>query len=312
MLIVAAALLGLCPLMVMLLSARRVNFTLRWVLVLIYGALSIYLLIFQNRPGYGPGTDPEIARHIVMFAVYFGCFIFVSYAYHRATAGAFITITGFFFWAMSFGLMPLIKTYLPLFHIEKEVGDLPKFVVAMGMLLLLLEDQIEHNKFLALHDDLTGLPNRRLFQDRLSSAMDRACRANTQLALLVIDLDRFKQVNDSFGHHVGDLLLQRVAAAFSGRVRRSDTVARTGGDEFSVILEEPASRADALHVSQALLELLKEPLLLEDCKVQTGASIGIAVFPEDAADMESLCIAADQRMYAAKHASARQADDTAA
>lgn len=312
MLIVAAALLGLCPLMVMLLSARRVNFTLRWVLVLIYGALSIYLLIFQNRPGYGPGTDPEIARHIVMFAVYFGCFVLVSYTYHRASAGAFISITGFFFWALSFGVMPLIRTYLPLFHVENEVGDLPKFVVAMGMLLLLLEDQIEHNKFLALHDDLTGLPNRRLFQDRLSSAMDRACRANTQLALLVIDLDRFKQVNDSFGHHVGDLLLQRVAAAFSGRVRRSDTVARTGGDEFSVILEEPASRADALHVSQALLELLKEPLLLEDCKVQTGASIGIAVFPEDAADMESLCIAADQRMYAAKHASARQADDTAA
>ena len=81
MLIVAAALLGLCPLMVMLLLARRVNFTLRWVLVLIYGALSIYLLIFQNRPGYGPGTDPEIARHIVMFAVYFGCFIFVCFRF---------------------------------------------------------------------------------------------------------------------------------------------------------------------------------------------------------------------------------------
>jgi diguanylate cyclase (GGDEF)-like protein len=312
MLIVAAALLGLCPLTIMLLSARRVSFTLRWVLVLIYGALSIYLLIFQNRPGFGPGTDPEIARHIVMFAVYFCCFILVSYTYHRDTAGAFISITGFFFWALSFGVMPLIKTYLPLFHVENEVGDLPKFVVAMGMLLILLEDQIEHNKFLALHDDLTGLPNRRLFQDRLSSAMDRACRANTQLALLVIDLDRFKQVNDSFGHHVGDLLLQKVAAAFSGRVRRSDTVARTGGDEFSVILEEPASRADALHVSQALLELLKEPLLLEDCKVKAGASIGIAVFPEDASDMESLCIAADRRMYAAKHASARQVDDTAA
>jgi diguanylate cyclase (GGDEF)-like protein len=312
MLIVAAALLGLCPLTVMLLSARRVSFTLRWVLVLIYGALSIYLLIFQNRPGFGPATDPEIARHIVMFAVYFGCFVLVSYTYHRPTAGAFISITGFFFWAISFGVMPLIRTYLPLFHVENEVGDLPKFVVAMGMLLILLEDQIEHNKFLALHDDLTGLPNRRLFQDRLSSAMDRACRANTQLALLVIDLDRFKQVNDSFGHHVGDLLLQRVAAAFAGRVRRSDTVARTGGDEFSVILEEPASRADAMHVSQALLELLKEPLLLEDCKVQTGASIGIAVFPEDAADMESLCIATDQRMYAAKHALARPVDDAAA
>jgi diguanylate cyclase (GGDEF)-like protein len=198
---------------------------------------------------------------------------------------------------MSFVVTPLISIYLPLAHIEKQVWDLPKFVVAVGMLLILLEDQIEHNKFLALHDELTGLPNRRLFQDRLSSALDRARRTNAQTALLVIDLDQFKDVNDSFGHHIGDLLLQRVAAAFSGRARRSDTVARTGGDEFSVILEEPTSRADAMRVSQPLLELLKEPLLLEDCKVQTGASIGIAIFPEDSSDAEALCIAADRRMY---------------
>jgi diguanylate cyclase (GGDEF)-like protein len=133
------------------------------------------------------------------------------------------------------------------------------------------------------------------------SALDRARRTNAQAALLVIDLDHFKEVNDTFGHHIGDLLLQSVGSIFSGRVRRSDTVARTGGDEFSVILEEPTSRKDAVRVSEALLELLKEPLLLEDCMVQTGASIGIAVFPEDAFDMESLCIAADQRMYEEKH-----------
>jgi diguanylate cyclase (GGDEF)-like protein len=297
----AAALLGICPLTVMLFSARRANHPLRWVLVMIFGALAIYLLNFQNKPGIGTGSDAEVARHTVLFAVFIACFVLVSYTYRRATAGAFITITGFFCWAMSFIVMPLIRTHFPLTHIEKEVGDLPKFVVAAGMLLILLEDQIEHNMFLALHDELTGLPNRRLFQDRLSSAMDRARRTNALMALLVIDLNRFKQVNDSFGHHVGDLLLHRVAAAFAGRVRRSDTVARTGGDEFSVILEEPTSRADAMQVSEALLELLKEPLLLEDCKVQAGASIGIAVFPEDAADMESLCIAADRRMYENKH-----------
>jgi diguanylate cyclase (GGDEF)-like protein len=213
---------------------------------------------------------------------------------------------------MSFGLMPLIKTYLPLFHVEKEVGDLPKFVVAMGMLLILLEDQIEHNKFLALHDELTGLPNRRLFHDRLSNALERARRTGAQTALLLVDLDHFKQVNDSFGHHIGDLLLQRVAAAFSGRVRRSDTVARTGGDEFSVILEEPTSRADAELVGHSLIQLLTEPLQLGNHTVRIGASVGIAIFPSDAADMESLCIAADQRMYDAKHASAHHADDTAA
>jgi diguanylate cyclase (GGDEF)-like protein len=165
------------------------------------------------------------------------------------------------------------------------------------MILILLEGQIEHNKHLALHDALTSLPNRRLFEDRLSNALDRARRTNTQTALLIVDLNHFKQVNDTFGHHVGDLLLQRVGALFLGRVRRSDTVARTGGDEFSIILEEPANRAEAMHVSQALLELLRTPMQLENHTVQAGASIGVAVFPEDATEMEQLCIVADQRMY---------------
>ena len=307
-----AILMGLCPLMVMLLFARRANFSLRWVLVLLYGALSIFLLIVQNRPGYGPGSDPEFARHAIMFTVYFSCFVFVSYTYHRATAGVFITITGFFCWAMSFVATPLITMYLPLVHIDNEVWDLPKFIVAVGMLLILLEDQIEHNKFLALHDVLTGLPNRRLFQDRLAGALERARRSNSQAALLVVDLDRFKKVNDTLGHHIGDLLLERVGAICSGRVRRSDTVARTGGDEFSVILEEPTSREDAENIGHLLIQLLKKPLQLEGHTVQIGASVGIAVFPDDGADMESLCVAADMRMYDNKHASAGRVDNTAA
>jgi diguanylate cyclase (GGDEF)-like protein len=119
--------------------------------------------------------------------------------------------------------------------------------------------------------------------------------------LLVVDLDRFKQVNDTMGHHVGDLVLQQVATMFLARVRRSDTVARTGGDEFSIILEEPTSREDALHVGASLTQLLNEPLHLGGYEVRIGASVGIAVFPQDASDMESLCIAADLRMYGAKH-----------
>jgi len=171
----------------------------------------------------------------------------------------------------------------------------------VGMMLLLLEDQLEHNRHLALHDPLTGLPNRRLFQDRLASAIERARRTETQAALLVIDLDRFKLVNDTLGHHVGDMLLQRVGTLFAGRVRRSDTVARTGGDEFSVVLEEPTSREEARHVGESLLQLLKEPMQLGDHVVRIGASVGVAVFPEDALDMELLCIAADLKMYDVKH-----------
>jgi diguanylate cyclase (GGDEF)-like protein len=177
------------------------------------------------------------------------------------------------------------------------------------MILLLLEDQIEHNKYLALHDELTGLANRRLFQDRLATALERSRRTQTQTALLLIDLDRFKHVNDTLGHYVGDLLLQHVGNAFTGRVRRSDTVARTGGDEFAIILEDPTSRADALRVGESLLQLLDHPIDLDRHTVQIGASLGVAIFPEDAGDGESLRITADLRMYEHKNRKRSQSED---
>ena len=170
------------------------------------------------------------------------------------------------------------------------------------MILLLLEEQIEHNKYLALHDELTGLPNRRLFQDRLDGAMERARRNRTQAALLVIDLDDFKQVNDSAGHHVGDLLLCRVAEIFSVRMRRSDTVARTGGDEFSIIIEEPAGGEEAWSVARSLVELLDRSFRLGGHSIRIGASVGVAIYPENASGAEALHIVADQRMYSDKRA----------
>jgi len=296
----AAALLGLCPLGVTLASIRQINHPLRWLIVLLYGSLSTFLLIFQNQPGSGH----ILAWNAIMFVAYFGNCVFAFYAYHRVTTGTFVTIAGFFAWASIFVIMPMIGVFEPRVHIESEVWNLPGFVVAVGMMLLLLEDQIESNKHLALHDVLTGLPNRRLFQDRIANALERSRRTGTQTALLMIDLDHFKKVNDTLGHHVGDLLLERVAAICSGRVRRSDTVARTGGDEFSVILEAPTSRANAEYVGHSLIQLLKEPLQLDDHTLRIGASVGIAIFPDDAADMESLCVAADLRMYEYKHQAA--------
>jgi diguanylate cyclase (GGDEF)-like protein len=262
------------------------------VTVLLYAALAAYLTVVQSRPN---GAD--LALNGVLFTVYLDCCIHFWYAYRQATTGAFITISGFFLWATVFVAGPLQEAWFPAAHIESEVWNLPKFVVGFGMILLLLEEQIEHNKHLALHDVLTGLPNRRLFQDRLESAIERARRTETQTALLVLDLDRFKQVNDSMGHHVGDLLLQQVARMFGSRVRRSDTVARTGGDEFSVILESPTNGADAVLVGRSLQALLENPLLLEEHSVKIGISFGVAVFPDDAQEIEALCIAADLRMY---------------
>lgn len=289
---VAAILLGAGPLTVALNSIRRFHHPLRWTAVILYLGLAIYILSTQHRP-----DRVDMALNGILFTVYLGCATHFWYMYRRATAGAFITISGFFLWAFVFVIAPVMEAWFPKVHVESEVWNLPKFVVGIGMILLLLEEQIEHNKHLALHDVLTGLPNRRLFQDRLAITLERARRTGTQAALLVLDLDGFKQVNDTMGHHVGDLLLQRVASIFSGRVRRSDTVARTGGDEFSVILDCPSNEAEALHVGKALQELLKEPLILEDLSVRIAASFGLAIFPDDADDMEALCIAADLRMY---------------
>ncbi len=296
-----AALLGLCPLAIMFFSTRSANYAHRWVLVLIYCALSIYLLNFQFQVGNARVSCIDFDLQVVLFASFLCSFVLVSYSLYRKTTGAFITITGFFCWATVTLTTPLSTMYLPHFRFESEVWDLPKFIVAVGMLLILLEDQIEHNKHLAQHDVLTGLPNRRLFQDRLSSALDRSRRNQSIAALLLLDLNGFKKVNDSMGHHVGDLLLARVGSILSGRVRRSDTVARTGGDEFSIILEKPASRDEAIQVGRELVQLLSEPMQLEDHAVRISASIGIAIFPDDADNMESLCVAADLRMYEDKH-----------
>ena len=297
LLTVSALSMGIFPLALTLARMRKFTSPLRWMIVLVNILLSVFLLAFQGRPGNGA----DLAMNAVLFTIYICCCLHFIYRYRRATAGALVTIIGFLAWASVFVVAPGIAAFLPKFHLESEVWNLPKYVVAVGMILLLLEDQIAHNKFLALHDELTGLPNRRLFQDRMSSAIERARRTGNHAALLLLDLDRFKLVNDTLGHHVGDLLLQRVSLIFAGRVRRSDTVARTGGDEFCVILEEPASRADAEGVGRSLLQLLREPLEIGEHTVQIGVSVGIAVFPEDADAMEALCIKADLEMYADKN-----------
>lgn len=300
----AAILFGAFPVAVTLVNVRKSNHPLRWVGVALYVLLSVFLLLFQQRPTNGA----ELAVNAVFCTVYLGCALFFWHTYRRATAGAFITISGFFAWAGVFVMAPAIGTFFPYVHLESEIWNLPKYLVAVGMILLLLEDQIEHNKYLALHDELTGLPNRRLFQDRLASALERARRLGTQAALLLVDLDHFKQVNDNFGHHTGDLVLERVGEILSGRVRRSDTVARTGGDEFSIVLEGPTSHEEAEIVGRSLVELLAEPLEVDNQSVRVGASVGLAIFPNDATSMESLCIAADRRMYSEKTGSKDSAD----
>jgi diguanylate cyclase (GGDEF)-like protein/PAS domain S-box-containing protein len=160
-----------------------------------------------------------------------------------------------------------------------------------------------HNslRFMAQHDELTLLPNRRLFHDRLEMALVRAQRHQGRLSLLFIDLNKFKQVNDSFGHAIGDLLLRRVAQRLKDCVREADTVARIGGDEFVIILEEILVPGDAAQIGEKIHQVLLAPVLLPDGSGLTiTASIGLAHYPEHGDDVHQLVRYADQAMYSSK------------
>jgi diguanylate cyclase (GGDEF)-like protein/PAS domain S-box-containing protein len=149
-------------------------------------------------------------------------------------------------------------------------------------------------------DALTGLPNRSMFHDRLQQEIKKARRTGQALALLFIDLDRFKDINDTMGHAVGDILLQQAAGRLLGCVRDADTVARLGGDEFTVILSDPGGSNNAARIAQHILRRLAEPFVLGDEQAFISASIGITHFPEDSDRVDVLIKNADQAMYAAK------------
>jgi len=162
----------------------------------------------------------------------------------------------------------------------------------------------ERIQWVAHHDSLTGLPNRLLFGDRLGQAVRMARRNNGSFAMLYLDLDRFKPVNDTLGHGAGDELLVSVARRIQNLVRDSDTVARVGGDEFALLLLDIAGRGQAEVVAAKITAALVAPFRIESAgqDVTVGTSIGIAIFPTDALDADALVKAADAAMYDAKQA----------
>ncbi len=155
-------------------------------------------------------------------------------------------------------------------------------------------------RHLATHDALTGLPNRILFFDRLHLALARAQRNHAQVAVLFLDLDRFKQVNDSYGHLIGDQVLQILSFRLEECLRHSDTVARMGGDEFTVILENIASPHDCVAVARKILEVVSTPFVIKKQEFHFSASIGISIYPDDTEDADLLLNHADTAMYQAK------------
>jgi diguanylate cyclase (GGDEF)-like protein len=188
---------------------------------------------------------------------------------------------------------------------EPSPADIEVMEMACQMAALVLERRrlqsqlIEH----AYHDSLTGLPNRRLGEDRLSNATKRAARASHRAAVLWIDLNKFKQVNDLYGHSIGDAVLQLTAKRLAGRLRASDTLARMGGDEFMVILEEISDRHAAERTAIDLLDVVAGPMQIDDLDISISASIGVSLYPDDGTTVDTLAQHADRAMYAAKFGS---------
>jgi len=159
------------------------------------------------------------------------------------------------------------------------------------------QDKLDH---LASHDSLTGLPNRRLFLERLELALARAKRHETQVALLFIDLDLFKKINDTHGHHAGDAVLQAVAQRLRGLLRETDTPARIGGDEFIILIEGASDSASLEQIVRKVQAALAQPIPYQDIELESGGSIGIARYPDDGTTASTLIAAADQAMYRSK------------
>ena len=175
--------------------------------------------------------------------------------------------------------------------------DVSEYLALLGD----LKKSHENYEYLAQHDTLTGLPNRLLFNDRLEHAIHSAHRNDTKLAVLFIDLDGFKHINDSFDHSFGDLVLKAVAVRLSHAIREDDTIARMGGDEFTIILTKIDSSQNAALVARKVLAVIQEPLQVDSQRVFLGASIGISVYPKHGTTTEDMIRNADSAMYRAKN-----------
>lgn len=189
--------------------------------------------------------------------------------------------------------------WLTVSAVRGDDGGIAHYVCVFSDITKVRESQ-EKLDHLAHHDPLTALPNRLLVHDRLQHAITRATRTGQQLAVLFIDLDRFKNVNDTLGHHVGDELLKQVASQFAGCLREGDTLARLGGDEFLVLLEDVNGAIGAATVAEKLVGLFQQPFMVSGYELFVTSSVGVSLFPQDADDLNMLIRNADVAMYQAK------------
>jgi diguanylate cyclase (GGDEF)-like protein len=244
------------------------------------------------------------AAYFILFALYFVTAVVFQWTLPRKSLGKVAIVAGFVIWSMVFLFHSWVANHPGYEPIADEIWNLQKFLVTIGMLLVLLEQQVATNEWYAFHDHLTGLPNGRLFEGRLADALKQSLENNTRTALLMVDLDGFKLINDSYGHDVGDELLRHISKNLRGAIRTPDTLARLGGDEFVIIATNLPSNqpADRIIGSSAdrISGVIQRPLSINGADLMVKASIGVALYPDDADDETALRRLADQRMYEQK------------
>jgi diguanylate cyclase (GGDEF)-like protein len=244
------------------------------------------------------------AAYFVLFVLYFATAVVFELNLPRESLGKVAIVIGFVIWSLVFLSHSWVSSHPGYDAIADEIWNLQKFLVTIGMLLVLLEQQVSTNEWHAFHDHLTGLPNQRLFEDRLAAAIQQAQFNNTRAALLMVDLDGFKLINDNHGHDVGDELLRHIAQNLRSAIPPPDTLARLGGDEFIIIAtdlpsDQPVNviaASSAARISSAL----RKPVGINGNSLTVTGSIGIAVYPDDTTDEVLLRRLADQRMYEQK------------
>jgi diguanylate cyclase len=244
------------------------------------------------------------AAYIPLFALYLSTAVVFQLSLPSKSLGKVAIVLGFTVWALVFLFHSWVTNRPQYIDIAAEIWDMQKFLVTIGMLLVMLEHQVSSNEWYAFHDHLTGLPNRRLFEDRLVTAIRQAERNNTRTALLMLDLDGFKFINDSYGHEIGDEVLQHVSNSLRGVIRTPDTLARLGGDEFIIIATDLPRYQPAELIAEAsvarISDALRKPVNINGHALTVTGSIGVAVYPDDTTDEVQLRRLADQRMYQQK------------
>ena len=267
--------------------------------------LALAQVLFWVPVGFFAATTVyRNAAYFPLFLLYSMTALVFAVSLPRKSLGRLAIIGSFLIWSLIFLFHAWVTNRPQYVNVAAQIWNWQKFLVTIGMVLVLLERQVSINEWYALHDQLTGLPNRRYFEDKIDEAIRQSQRNGSRAAVVMVDLNGFKAVNDTRGHDIGDRLLQYIAANLKKVIRSHDTVARLGGDEFTLLLTNlpsdlPIARIVEITTSR-VEETLMRPFELDEESFSVSGSVGVAVYPDDTTDEILLRRLADQRMYEQK------------